>query len=94
MNEYAAHQPDAPARESGHPAKERGVPVLVRVLLRASVLSTAVLFPASAFADDIMLRETIDREVKAAWANEKLAAPSPMNCPSCPYRHACRAWTG
>jgi hypothetical protein len=45
------------------------------IALRVSVLATAFLFPSSAFADDIVLRDTIDREIKAAWSKEKLAAP-------------------
>jgi hypothetical protein len=74
MNEYAAHQPDAPARKSETPPRERRVPVFL-IALQVGVLSAAFLFPSSAYADDIALRDTIDLETKAAWAKEKLAAP-------------------
>ena len=38
------------------------------------------------------------RMVKKVWsaiqAGHFYPNPSPMNCPSCPYRSACRAWDG
>jgi hypothetical protein len=61
-------------RQPGSSVRERRALVFM-LALRASVLSFAFLFPSSIFADKIVLRETIDREIKAAWAKEKLTAP-------------------
>ena len=70
-----SHQPDAPARESGfaHPRVGTRIPLLA---LRASVLCAAIYFPAGAIAAETVLRDTIDREVQAAWEKEKLAPPA------------------
>lgn len=78
MNEYATHQPDAPARESRFRGMiESFVPLLA---LRANVLCIVCLLPTATRAEDV-LRETIDREVKAAWAKEKFAAPERSSDP-------------
>jgi hypothetical protein len=74
MADLGYSHPATSQRGNGTQARERHVPVLL-IALRVSVLSTAFLFPSSAFAEDIVLRDTIDREIKAAWAKEKLAAP-------------------
>ncbi len=74
MNEYATHQPDATVREPRFRGGmiESFVPLLA---LRATVLCIVWLLPTWTRAEDGALRETIDREVKAAWAKERLTAP-------------------
>jgi hypothetical protein len=57
-NRVCSNPPDAPAGE-------RPVPVFL-IALQVGVLSTTFVFPSSAKAGDIALRDTIDRETKAA----------------------------
>ena len=70
------------------------------VRLRFLVLTKTKAPTVEAFDVDVSQRR-VQRTIKAVehtWraieAGHFYPAPSPMNCPSCPYRDACRAWTG
>jgi CRISPR/Cas system-associated exonuclease Cas4 (RecB family) len=39
-------------------------------------------------------KRVVERIWKAIQAGHFYPNPSTMNCPSCPYRKACRAWSG
>ena len=39
-------------------------------------------------------KQTVENVWKAISAGNFFPAPSPMNCPSCPFRSPCREWTG
>ncbi|QDU96594.1 DUF1549 and DUF1553 domain-containing protein [Lignipirellula cremea] len=73
-NHEESRQPNAPARDPrfASPAIGALVPLLA---LRASVLCIVFLLPTLTRGQDGALRDTIDREVKAAWAKDNLAAP-------------------
>lgn len=40
------------------------------------------------------IKRTIERVWRAILAGNFYPAPSPLNCPTCPFRRPCRAWTG
>ena len=40
------------------------------------------------------MRRIVERVWKAIEAEHFYPAPSPMNCPTCPYRTPCRSWPG
>jgi len=39
-------------------------------------------------------RKVAERVWRAIESNVFYPTPSPMNCPTCPFREPCRAWTG
>lgn len=70
------------------------------VRLRFLVLTKTKTPTVEAFDIDVS-RQRAQRTIKVAehtWraieAGHFYPAPSPMNCPSCPFRSACNAWTG
>ena len=40
------------------------------------------------------IKRIVERVWRAIEAEHFYPAPSPMQCPACPYRGPCRAWTG
>lgn len=70
------------------------------VKLRFLVLTKTKTPTVEAFDVDVSQHRVhrITKAVEHTWraieAGHFYPAPSPMNCPTCPYRSACNAWTG
>ncbi|MFT5523854.1 MAG: hypothetical protein ACI9G1_002217 [Pirellulaceae bacterium] len=80
---FNAHNPAAPAKESGvrvpllalfELARRAGV--ICAALMFLSPMLFPMLFPMLVRAQDGALRDTIDREIKAGWTKEKIATPA------------------
>ena len=72
----------------------------LKLKLRFLVLTKTKTPSVEAFDVDVSTHRAhrIVKAVEHTWqaiqAGHFYPAPSPMNCPTCPYRSACNAWTG
>jgi CRISPR/Cas system-associated exonuclease Cas4 (RecB family) len=54
-----------------------------------------VLHPVEADAQQVeRAKRVVERVWQAIQGGHFYPNPSPLNCPTCPYREPCRAWTG